>query len=69
MPERPLHPLRRTDGRYTVDVAYRCHVESGEFRLDAGEKLDAAWVALGEMPELAFDGEREALAVLREGSP
>lgn len=55
-----------TDGRYTVDVAFRCRIAGGEFRLDGGEKLDCAWVALGEMPQLAFDGERDALAVLRE---
>ena len=54
-----------TDGRYTVDVAFRCRIDGGEFSLDAGEKLDCAWVALDDMPELAFDGEREALAVLR----
>ena len=55
-----------TDGRYTVDVAFRCRMDGGEFSLDAGEKLDCAWLPLDEMPELAFDGEREALAVLRE---
>ena len=54
------------NGRYTVDVAFRCQIDGGEFSLNAGEKLDSAWVALDEMPELAFDGERDALAALRE---
>jgi 8-oxo-dGTP diphosphatase len=53
-------------GRHTVDIAYLCRIEHGEFELDRGEKSDAAWVRLEEMPELAFDGERQALNVLRE---
>jgi 8-oxo-dGTP diphosphatase len=53
-------------GRHTVDIAYLCRLEHGEFELDRGEKSDAAWVRLEEMPELAFDGERQALEVLRE---
>jgi 8-oxo-dGTP pyrophosphatase MutT (NUDIX family) len=56
-----------SDGRYTVDIAYRCAIEGGEFLLDGHEKRDAAWVALEDMPELAFAGERAALAALREG--
>ena len=51
-------------GRHTVDIAYLCRIESGEFELDQVEKSDAAWVRLDEMPALAFDGERQALAVL-----
>jgi mutator protein MutT len=52
-------------GRYTVDIAYRCRIEHGEFELDRGEKSDAAWVRLDDMPTLAFAGERQALAALR----
>jgi mutator protein MutT len=51
-------------GRHTVDIAYRCRIESGEFELDTAEKSDAAWVRLEEMPTLAFAGERQALAAL-----
>ena len=57
-----------TTGRHTVDIAYRCRIDRGEFELDTDEKSDAAWVALADMPELAFAGERQALAVLRERS-
>jgi len=55
-----------TTGRHTVDIAYRCRIDAGEFELDTDEKSDAAWLALDDMPELAFTGEREALAALRE---
>ncbi|HYH59563.1 MAG TPA: NUDIX hydrolase [Thermoleophilaceae bacterium] len=55
-------------GRHTVDIAYRCRIEGGEFQLDREEKSDAAWFGLDEMPRLAFAGEREALAALREGT-
>lgn len=51
-------------GRHTVDIAYRARARPGEVVLSA-EKSGASWVALGEMPELAFAGERAALAVLR----
>lgn len=54
-----------TTGRHTVDIAYRCRVDAGEFELNRDEKSDAAWVKLADMPELAFAGEREALDVLR----
>jgi 8-oxo-dGTP diphosphatase len=57
-----------TEGRHTVDIAYRCRIDHGEFELDTEEKADAAWVALADMPELAFAGERHALAALRERS-
>lgn len=57
-----------TTGRYTVDIAYLCEIGAGEFELDTGEKSDAAWVPLAEMPKLAFAGEREALAALRARS-
>ena len=57
-----------TEGRHTVDIAYRCRIEGGEFELDTDEKSDSAWVALGDMPTLAFAGERQALAALREAT-
>lgn len=53
-------------GRHTVDIAYRCRLERGEFELDTNEKSDAAWVRLEDMPTLAFAGERQALAALLE---
>lgn len=53
-------------GRYTVDIAYRCRIERGEFELDTDEKSDAAWLPLDDMPTLAFAGERQALAALRK---
>jgi 8-oxo-dGTP diphosphatase len=52
-------------GRYTVDIAYLCRIEGGDFELDRVEKSDAAWVGLDEMPALAFAGERQALEALR----
>jgi 8-oxo-dGTP diphosphatase len=52
-------------GRHTVDIAYLCRIEGGDFELDRVEKSDAAWVALAEMPRLAFAGERQALETLR----
>ena len=52
-------------GRHTVDIAYLCRVDGGDFELDHVEKSDAAWVALEEMPTLAFAGERQALDALR----
>jgi 8-oxo-dGTP diphosphatase len=52
-------------GRHTVDIAYLCRVEGGDFELDRVEKSDAAWAPLDEMPKLAFAGERLALEALR----
>lgn len=52
-------------GRWTVDVGYAARVTGGTFRLD-GEKSDAAWLPLDELPRLAFAGERSGLAVLRD---
>jgi 8-oxo-dGTP diphosphatase len=54
-------------GRHTVDIAYLCRIEGGEFELDRKEKSDAAWFRLEDMPRLAFAGERQALEVLRSG--
>ena len=53
-------------GRHTIDIAYLCRIESGDFELDTVEKTEATWVPLDEMPRLAFSGERQALAALRE---
>ena len=52
-------------GRHTVDIAYLCRIEGGEFELDRGEKSDAGWFRPEDMPRLAFAGEREALEALR----
>jgi ADP-ribose pyrophosphatase YjhB (NUDIX family) len=52
------------EGRHTVDVGYQAYARSGEVRLSE-EKSEAAWVSLDQMPDLAFDGERAALADLR----
>ena len=54
-----------TTGRHTLDIAYLCRIEAGEFELNRDEKSDAAWVTLADMPELAFAGERQALDALR----
>jgi len=56
-------------GRHTIDIAYLCAVTSGDFVLDREEKSDAAWFSLADMPELAFAGERQALADLRKRAP
>ena len=55
-------------GRHTIDIAYLCSVAGGDFVLDRVEKSDAGWFALADMPELAFSGERQALADLRKRS-
>jgi ADP-ribose pyrophosphatase YjhB (NUDIX family) len=52
-------------GNHTVDIAYRCRLDGGDFLLDRVEKSDAAWKRLDEMPKLAFAGERQALETLR----
>ena len=52
-------------GKHTIDIAYLCRLEGGEFALDRAEKTDAAWFRLEDMPRLAFAGERQALEVLR----
>ena len=51
-------------GRWTVDIAFRCVGRAGDVSLSA-EKSDHRWVALGDMPPLAFEGERSALGDLR----
>lgn len=52
------------DGKWTVDIAYRCRASGGHVRLSA-EKSEFAWTGLGNLPRLAFDGERSALAAFR----
>ena len=52
-------------GRHTVDIAYLCRIDGGAFELDREEKSDAAWFRLEDMPRLAFEGERQALEMLR----
>lgn len=51
-------------GRWTVDIGFACRATGGDFRLDA-EKSGAAWLALDDLPPLAFAGERAGLADLR----
>jgi ADP-ribose pyrophosphatase YjhB (NUDIX family) len=53
-----------TPGKWTVDIAYRCRIAGGEFDLDREESSDSGWFAPDDMPELAFPGERQALAAL-----
>ena len=53
-------------GKHTIDIAYLCRLDGGDFELDTEEKSDAAWVPLGDMPKLAFAGERQALEALRK---
>ncbi len=59
-------------GRSTLDLGYRCELAdpSAELRV-SDESEEAGWFSLGEVPELAFEGERlalEALKALHESS-
>jgi ADP-ribose pyrophosphatase YjhB (NUDIX family) len=60
------------EGLAIVDLAYHCELD-GPDRLEVSEESsEGRWFALYEFPEPAFDGEREALALLRAragGSP
>ncbi|MGI8633177.1 MAG: NUDIX domain-containing protein [Solirubrobacterales bacterium] len=59
-------PSHYTGERTTLDIACLCRLSGpGELRVSA-ESSAAEWFALGELPELAFDGERAALDRLRE---
>lgn len=49
------------------DVAYRCRLLSGELEVSE-ESTEAGWFSLEDFPEPAFEGERKALARLREKS-
>ena len=55
-------------GRSTLDLAYRCRPadDSAELMI-SDESGEAGWFALDAVPELAFEGERKALAALRVG--
>ena len=53
-------------GRSTLDLAYRCRLADPAAELViSDESAEAGWFALDEVPELAFEGERLALAALR----
>jgi ADP-ribose pyrophosphatase YjhB (NUDIX family) len=53
-------------GRSTLDLAYRCRLaDEGAELVLSDESGEAGWFALGDVPELAFEGERKALAALR----
>ena len=55
-------------GRSTLDLAYRCRLADPAAELViSDESGEAGWFALAEVPELAFEGERLALARIREG--
>jgi ADP-ribose pyrophosphatase YjhB (NUDIX family) len=53
-------------GRATIDLAYRCRLDAGAKLTLSDESSEAGWFALGEVPELAFEGETKALRALRE---
>ncbi|MBA2506044.1 MAG: NUDIX domain-containing protein [Thermoleophilaceae bacterium] len=53
-------------GKKTLDFAYRCRVEGGEFAL-SDESRGSRWLALADFPELAFAAERAAYADLTRG--
>jgi len=50
-----------------LDIAYRCQLTGGEMKV-SDESLEACWFTLEGFPEPAFEGERKALAALRESS-
>lgn len=52
------------EGKWTVDVAFRCRATLDELNL-SDENSEAAWISIEEMPQLAFAGERSALEELR----
>jgi 8-oxo-dGTP diphosphatase len=53
-------------GRSTLDLAYRCRLADPNAQLVVSdESAEAGWFALDEVPELAFEGERKALAALK----
>ena len=53
------------DGKWTVDVAFHSKALPGDLSLSA-ESSDAAWVMLGQVPPLAFAGERSAFEELKQ---
>lgn len=53
-------------GRSTLDLAYRCRLADPAAELViSDESEEAGWFALGQVPELAFEGERLALRAVR----
>lgn len=54
-----------SDAKPIFDVAYRCRRLGGELAV-SDESQEAAWFPLADFPEPAFEGERKALARLRE---
>jgi len=55
------------DAKPILDIAYRCRLLGGEMEV-SDESLEAGWFRLDDFPEPAFEGERKALAALRESS-
>lgn len=53
------------DATSIFDVAYRCALIGGELEV-SDESQEAGWFSLEDFPEPAFEGERKALARLRE---
>lgn len=58
------------EAKTILDVAYRCRLTggSGERLEVSDESLEAGWFTLEDFPEPAFEGERKALAALRESN-
>lgn len=58
------------DAKPIFDVAYRCRLigDGNQSLAVSDESLEAGWFTLEEFPEPAFEGERKALAALRESS-
>lgn len=52
-------------GKWTVDVAFHCKAPTDKVSLSL-ENSQAAWVEIEQMPVLAFEGERSALAELKQ---
>lgn len=54
-----------TEPEPLLDIAYLCHETGGSFGI-SDESQEAKWFPLADLPELAFEGERRALADLRD---
>ena len=52
------------DAQPIFDVAYRCRLAGGEMEV-SDESSEARWFTLDDFPRPAFEGERQALALLR----
>lgn len=55
------------DAEPIFDVAYRARITGGELEV-SDESEEGRWFPLAEFPEPAFEGERMALAALRESA-